>query len=160
MKIALLLCGQYRTLLDKRTLDAQNAFIKKFNIDVFLSTWSDPGISVWDMFQKNANIYENVEINSEVVSKLNNLVEFEVNNFEHYVNKIKIIEIKQKLRNFIDQTRTNSINEYGKDRFITGYPQLYTIHKANEMKRKYENSNNFKYDIVIKSRPDFYFFKT
>ena len=52
MKIALLLCGQYRTLLDKRTLDAQNAFIKKFNIDVFLSTWSDPGISVWDMFQK------------------------------------------------------------------------------------------------------------
>lgn len=159
MKIALLLCGQYRTLLDKRVLDAQNSFIEKFNVDVFLATWSDPGISVWDMFQKNPDNYSGIKVDSDVVSKLNNLVKYEIYNFENYVNKIDDNLIQQKLRNFTDQTRNNSINEYGKDRFITGYPQLYTIYKANQMKIKYEISNNFKYDIVIKSRPDFLFFQ-
>lgn len=159
MKIALLLCGQYRTLLDKRVLDAQNSFIERFNADVFLATWSNPGISVWDMFQKNPYHYSGIKVDSDVVSKLNNLVKYEIYNFENYVNKIDDNLIQQKLRNFTDQTRNNSINEYGKDRFITGYPQLYTIYKANQMKIKYEISNNFKYDIVIKSRPDFLFFQ-
>ena len=34
-------------------------------------------------------------------------------------------------------------------------PQFYTMHIASEMKKKYEIENNFTYDVVIKSRPDF-----
>lgn len=160
MRIALLLCGQYRTLLDKRVLEAQNSFINKFNIDVFASTWSDPGISVWDMFVKNPNVYEGMKIDSSVLSKLDNLIKYEINNFEDYIYNVENIEIKEKLINFFKKSQNNSINDYASDdKFITGYPQLYTILTANNLKREYEISNNFKYDIVIKSRPDFLFFK-
>ena len=160
MRIALLLCGQYRSLLDERVLKAQNSFISKFNTDVFVSTWSDPGISVWDMFIKNPNIYEGMEINSNVITKLDNLIKYEINNFEDYIYNVENPAIREKLINFFKRTQNNTLNDYAsEDRFITGYPQLYTISTANNLKREYETSNNFKYDIVIKSRPDFLFFK-
>ena len=47
MKIALLICGQMRTFDHPKVLKYLNQFIKKFNCDVFLSTWNNRGISVW-----------------------------------------------------------------------------------------------------------------
>ena len=37
--------------------------------------------------------------------------------------------------------------------------QFYNVYLANELKKKHEKENNFKYDIVIRCRPDYYYFR-
>ena len=37
--------------------------------------------------------------------------------------------------------------------------QFYNIHLSNELKKKYEKKEGFKYDIVIRCRPDYYFLR-
>ncbi len=55
-----------------------------------------------------------------------------------------------------------NLNQYIKECHVHGgtygetvYNMFYTIKKVNELKVKYENINNFKYDGVIRIRPDF-----
>lgn len=42
-----------------------------------------------------------------------------------------------------------------KDPAMATYCQLYSVYKANELKREYEKRNNFRYDWVIRIRYDF-----
>ena len=159
MKIALLLCGQYRTLLDSKVLSYQNKFISKYNVDVFLTTWDDPGISLWDIHQKKENIYKEITLTESELSKIKNLREFKIFNFQKFVNNLEDIEFKNKLNNYIELSKFNRMEKYNPIDYLTSYPQLFTIYEANKLKRHYEKKHFFKYDIVIKSRPDFLFFQ-
>ena len=156
MKIALLLCGQIRTLVDPRVLKVQNRFIKKYDADVFVSTWDDVGISLWDLY-KNENIYKDKIVSSEDIKKLENLRSFEINSFKNFIENTENEDIKKRMQNY-----TNALNEgtstYDTSKFVTSFPQLFTIHRANNMKKDFEKNNNFIYDLVIKGRPDFLFF--
>tara|TARA_B100001029_G_scaffold179889_1_gene192192 strand:- start:13883 stop:14797 length:915 start_codon:yes stop_codon:yes gene_type:complete len=156
MKIALLLCGQIRTLVDPRVLKAQNRFIKKYDADVFVSTWDDVGISLWDLY-KNENIYKDKIVSSEDIKKLENLRSFEINSFQNFIENTENEDIKKRMENY-----TNALNEgtstYDTSKFVTSFPQLFTIYRANNMKKDFEKNNHFIYDLVIKGRPDFLFF--
>lgn len=37
---------------------------------------------------------------------------------------------------------------------------FYNVYKCNELKKEYEIKNNFKYDLVIRSRTDYFWFRT
>ena len=37
--------------------------------------------------------------------------------------------------------------------------QFYNVYLANELRKKYEKENGFNYDIVIRCRPDYYYFR-
>ena len=41
----------------------------------------------------------------------------------------------------------------------TPYYSFYNIFKSNELKKQYETENNFKYDLVIRSRADYFWFR-
>ena len=79
-------------------------------------------------------------------------------NIDKYLNKkINIDEIIEKL-NPKKIIYENEIDVPKKFKYINTYRQWYKIYLLNNEKLKYEYDNSFKYDIVIKSRPDIYLF--
>lgn len=42
----------------------------------------------------------------------------------------------------------------------TSYYSFYNVSKCNELKEKFEKENNFTYDVVIRSRTDFFWFRS
>lgn len=76
-------------------------------------------------------------------------IEYNYENFNQSINEIK--------SNYVD---LSNIDIYS-DQFggINGkwFNQYYFAQKVIELKQKYENQNNFKYDIAFRIRPDLYF---
>ena len=149
MRIALLLCGQMRTFDHPKVNEYVNKLIDKFNCDVFVSTWKDRGVSLWSMHSQDSSLYSEdmvEEITLDSLSIIDNVVDYNIEDFGNYEKNICQEEIKPLIGKGFSQEwsiRTNS------------NPQFYTMHIASEMKKKYEIENNFTYDVVIKSRPDF-----
>lgn len=157
MKIALLLCGQTRTFLRKEVLELQNNFINHYDTDVFVSTWDNVGISLYDLYKKEH--FENKsKVNEDSFDGLKNLKSLKISNFEKFVQNTAPSEKKNRMINYLSSMNTG-INSYNPHRFATSYPQLFTMYDANNLKKDYERTNSFTYDVVIKSRPDFIFLK-
>lgn len=124
MKVALLLSGQFRDGVD--CFNALDmALLKKYNPDVFISyQYSDAG--------------PECSINDLVNLYNPTMIEFQ--QMPYFVN-----DTIHKLSNYPTYPETN--------RASIVY-MWYGIQRANNLKTKYENIHNFKYDIVIKSRFD------
>lgn len=84
--------------------------------------------------------------------------------FEHAkrVYKPKLAECKV----YTKEVESKLLNECKFDEIIKDHKEnyvanaigmYYKIYRANELKKQYEKENNFKYDIVIRCRPDFSF---
>tara|TARA_A100001015_G_scaffold311248_1_gene414137 strand:+ start:2105 stop:2986 length:882 start_codon:yes stop_codon:yes gene_type:complete len=157
VKIALLLCGQTRTFLDKRVLNLQNRFIEFYNLDVFVSTWKNSGVSVYDLFINNSTEQDDKEISKSDYDHLQNLKSININSFEDFVKNSKDSETKERMKIYL-KTLKKGTSTYNPHRFATSYPQLYTMFDANKLKNNYEKDRGFTYDVVIKSRPDFVFY--
>jgi hypothetical protein len=146
MRIALLLCGQMRTFDHPKVIEYTNRLIEKFDCDVFVSTWNNRGVSLWTTHSQPQNIYKDVKdlnIDEKSISIIPNIRDYIISDYDEYVYNKCNPTTKQLLIN----------NQWGVG--ASSSPQLYTMHLASEMKKKYEKDNNFIYDVVIKSRPDF-----
>jgi hypothetical protein len=143
MKVAVCISGEMRLFNHPLIIQGYKKFIEKYNPDVFISTWDHIGLSMnhgyLDPFQKK-----------QVSQGLETIIQ------QTYVG-CKSIEIEN-YNDWIDavDTEANSIltDPRYNTRTINSYSQLYKIHKANQLKLTQESLNGYKYDIVIRLRPD------
>lgn len=147
LKIAILLVGEMRNYDNINIINNNNMFLfKKYNCDVFISTWEHRGFS-----PQHGNIklkkYSNDQINIDTIKTIYpNIKDILIENFDSWLNNLNENQKLYYSQNYI--YNNNILN-------ATVFPQLYKLYSANEMKKKYEIDHNFKYDIVLKFRPDF-----
>lgn len=143
MRVALCLSGQmrnfedyYQSLFDK--------IINVYNTDVFLHTWKvksskeemclnifKPKLYLIDYFD-----YKNVINNNDII-----LLNEEILNKKNFDNK-------NRDNKWIPELCGTPENIYG---------MFYSMNKCNELKKKYEIENNFRYDLVFRTRMDLFF---
>lgn len=151
MKIALLVCGQMRTFDHPKVLGYLNQLIQKLNCDVFLSTWTNRGISVWSEHALKDQLSiqteeKNKSINASHLDLISNIKKYKIDNYDRFIDEKCTDEIKSLLIQSSDNLY------YSK---ATSIPSLYKLYSSYQLMKKYEKENNIKYDIVIKTRPDF-----
>lgn len=136
-KIALCLSGQPRYLkigyeyLKRYLLDV-------YDIDVFVHTWWD-----FDKIGKQFQLSEHMNYGRQCVLEESTLSDI------YSLYKPKSFMYEQS-KNFVCASNV----DYGKCLPNSVYSMFYSIHKANELKCLHEQSSDFKYDIVIRSRFD------
>lgn len=108
--------------------------------DIFVSTWDHIGKS-----QHDNTLNEASGINEcEILNVYQNVKNIEIENFNAWLDGLNSDELK------------NLWAHYRVDNILmpTSIPQFYKIYRANELKCEYERECGFKYDIVIRYRPD------
>ena len=134
MKTCLILHGHLRTF--DKTIENLKKNINNFeDIDIFIHTWNTID-RLTPSYYEESNVKSNI-ITSDMLEK---------------IYKPKDFSIEKQVLN--DPTITCPYNKIS----LEGHKYYFeSFYKANELKKNYENKNNFKYDIVIKSRPDVLF---
>jgi hypothetical protein len=153
MKVAVCLSGFYRTG-DICFPFLKNNILDPLNADVFISTWEQLGF--WSQLTeeelKANRTYEN-ESGFDTQSPNLNI---------HTFNKYNASVLMEKYRKFnqIFTDRSIKINEnkkqfhYRSKNFISAHYKALT---SLRICQKYEQENNFKYDLIIRTRPDIKF---
>jgi hypothetical protein len=142
-KIAVCLSGQSRTW--EYCIASIKSFLEDddYQIDYFIHTWdinTYRPIETKDGLEKY-NYISNTDINSYIDSynpKLYKIDNYEL--FRERLNKKRFPKIK-----VTDEQNTNMLN------------QMYSFKQSIILKRIYERKHNFKYDFVLKIRPDTFF---
>ena len=151
MKIALLICGQMRTFDHPKVLEYLDKLIEKFNCDVFLSTWNNRGISVWSehALKEQADIQsqeKNKAIGLDHINLIPNIKKYIIDNYGEFINN----QCNDGIKSFLNQSPDTLYHSKA-----TSIPSLYKLYSAYQLLEEYEKENKIKYDIVIKTRPDF-----
>lgn len=151
MKIALLICGQMRTFDHPKVLNYLNQLIKKFNCDVFLSTWDNRGVSVWSEHALKDQLFIQNEEKNKLITTNNldiilNIKKYKIDNYNHFIKE----ECTNEMITLLKQSPDTLYHSKA-----TSIPSLYKLYSAYQLLEEYEIKNNLKYDIVIKTRPDF-----
>lgn len=144
MKVALVLSGQMRQFNRPDVIHAYFKYIiERFNCHIFISTWDTKGYSYHGSKTKDSDNIITIENIENVYSPhIKNCV---IDDYEKWKNTLDVH------KKFILDNGFVSVGEK-----IPGFvvPQLYKIWHGNKLKCDYERQNNFKYDLVIRSRPD------
>tara|TARA_R110002167_G_scaffold366244_1_gene593927 strand:- start:1960 stop:2841 length:882 start_codon:yes stop_codon:yes gene_type:complete len=147
MKIALCLSGYYNSIKDSLSFgDDGFSHIKKhilkyseegYEIDVFFHNW-EPHLEskITDLYKPKAYI-------TEAQIDFNQIAE------DNQVSR-KFIDEHNKLGSWTMTSRTGG-GYVGPERILS---QFYSIQKSFELKKKYEEENDFSYDCAIKARFD------
>jgi hypothetical protein len=141
MKIALLICGQFR---DESNIKSLNKFITN-NMDVFVSTWQYYGKRHTESNLDTLELrFMNKDISKDIYKDLN-----EIKNIKD-INSEELKSYKE--FNFIHES---IIKKCGNQNSPLGTVyNIYHITKCLELMKKYKTINNINYDIIIKIRPD------
>jgi len=135
MRTALCLSGQMRTY--KKCFPSLKKYIlDPFKPDIFIHTWD--------------------EIGGCTIEETKNVEKIDEKDIKKFYNPKKIV-----IEKFYDQyyAKKNDIAtpevvlKYA-PRFKPAIPLFYKIYKCNQLKREYEQKNQFIYDMVIRLRPD------
>lgn len=141
MRTAILICGQLRTFTNVWD-NMKKHLVNPLEADVFIYTWSNTGYG-------NRTLGLGIEDKDVDVNELKNLTNCKkifVKDYEQeFQTKLDDVEIPQKLIELEPIHHRNNL------------PLWYTLYKCNELKKEYENENDFKYDCVVKVRPDIWF---
>lgn len=144
MKIALILSGQFRDA--KKSYESIKKYIlDPYSPDVFISTWANPEQIVpsgW--FGETPNDDCNVHEIAEMYNPKSMVLETFDTNEEGFFHR----EAKKLDSNLEEGTETKTTNVFA---------MWYKKHSANQLKIKWEEQNDFKYDVVILSRFDLCF---
>jgi len=148
MRVALCLSGQMRTY-EQCYENLKRYIIAPFQPDIFIHTWKNTGVThhIKDLIPKSQ-----LNINYYVIEKdvtyenLNNL----------YFPKLSVIEdFKNIYTEELNDIRVPDILKEKEPKHYKGsLPMFYKMKKCNDLKCEWENSNKFKYDAVIRLRPD------
>lgn len=142
MKVALCLSGHMRDF--RQTFPSiKHHILDKFDTDVFISTWSEPGYWSSDD-EKGVENYDRKFDNLNIdILDLYNPVLVDIEDFSSYKNTF--IEISESLKK-----RCN--RRWGRP--ISIVSMYYKIYRCNDIKNKYVDSSRVNYDLVIRCRPD------
>ncbi len=155
-KAAILLNGHFKLYKDL-FWNFQNNLINPlkdqgYEIDIFFSCWNELSNNNSFSFKHANNFnakYENFDL-SDILDKYKPKKYF-VGEYENYKH----------LFNILNYDPTLDLNTLHKD--IHEGPTLFNLsqwfhrYQANQLKQQYEKENNFKYDLVISVRPDFFY---
>ena len=146
MRIALCLSGQMRTYKSCYSSLMKN-LINPLNPDIFIDTWSNSGISTYLNRRYNINkkysIVKENEIKIEELKSLYKTNHIHIEKFKsRYVNELNGISVPEEVK------------KIGPRQYQGNLPMFYKMYKCNKMKCEYEEKYNFKYDLVIRMRPD------
>lgn len=135
MRVALCLSGHLRSY-DQTYTSLKNCIIDPLKADVFIHTWDkiglSPGIDLRLMFLETKNC----------LNTINNCF----NPIETVIEPL-VIGLGERFRpRLVDKRCPNGVTN-----------MFYKIAKADELRQNYETKNNFKYDAVIRCRPDLLF---
>jgi len=143
MKIALILSGQFRDA-KKCYSSVKENILDRYNPDVFISTWTNPRSitpSGWfgDNFEDDCSLTD--------IMGMYNPKSIELETFDNEVNQ-PFREMARILDGNLDQPIPQTINVSA---------MFYKKHRANLLRKNFEELNGFKYDVVIASRFDLEF---
>ena len=148
MKVALCFSGGIRNLKDNYE-SIKRCLIEPLNADVFIHGWYFKP----DELENTHKIYRKEETSE---SKVQMLLRPKKSKLEVYDSK-KEAEMKLKFK--IDEIKEKyKENEYLSQLFPNTVGMFWSIYQSNELKKSYEREKNFKYDIVIRCRPDFEYY--
>lgn len=142
-KVAVCISGEMRFFKDPAVVESYSRFVQTINPDVFISTWDHIGISMNHGYinpEENKTIENNIEDHIRFIYP--NIKSVKIENYNSWFNSIDN-KIKQKV--YSGQYNKLTVNSYA---------QIYKICDSINLKSTYEIDNNFKYDIVIRLRPD------
>lgn len=155
-KVAILLCGYIRTW--EKCLPSFLKFMSTVDYDIFIHTYTitknfHPYIETIHNITNNMDQYTQSEIINRLGVPYKGLV---IENELNFIDEVKQVENKN-----IDCYQWPNYSEYddlqilkGKGISIRTYLQYRKFKLCNEMRKKYEVSNNVTYDFIIKSRMD------
>lgn len=142
MKIAVCFSGQWRT--GNYCYDSLKEFfgILYSNCDFFIHTWDinkQKCYNLSNVFSKETKLTDN-EI--QIIKENYKPTKFVIDDYHQTYNLLK----KYEPASYIDVSIFDIVQ-----------PLWYSFYKSIELKKEYEKENNFKYDYVIKLRPDIKF---
>jgi hypothetical protein len=152
MKIALCLSGLPR-FISEAAPNIKSCLIQNYDVDVFAHTWYSQnqvmrtdGSDMWSSFRYTENPQDNIKQHYNIKDIIvEEPINFYSNSILHKYNFIPTLEIFM----------SHFLTESGKEYYINMVHSMwYSIYKCNQLKLKFEQDNNIKYDIVIRSRFD------
>ena len=145
-RVAILLAGEMRNFDNIELIQKNNKYLfELYNCDIFISTWDKRGFSPCHGSINNKKYSVNKIIDNDIRNIYNNIKTINIENYEEWFNNLPDIYKKMYYKGFLCGDKI--VN-------ATVFPQLYKIWDCNRIKIEYENKNNFKYDLVIRFRPD------
>ncbi len=140
MRVALCLSGQMRTY-KQAYKNLKKYILKPLKPDVFIHTWEYSGITNRSKLSSKNKYGE--KITYRQLKKLYNPKKAVIEKFyDEYYDELEGIKFPKKLK------KDNPTKTYA------DLPLFYKIKKCNDLKKEYEEKHGFKYDIVIRMRPD------
>jgi len=137
LRVALCISGQMRTYLD--CIDSVYKHIMtKCNPDVFIHTWESTGGCEYIGEKESDILVLETELKKIYNAKVVVVEKFKDSYFDE-IGGVKIPPILKELE-----------YEHAK----TFLPMLYKMKKCDQLRQHYEEDNSFKYDFVIRIRPD------
>jgi hypothetical protein len=115
--------------------------IQKLSPDIFIHTWSNQG-RVSNKEEPYTDVPKNNTIKQSIIKELYGAERVVVEDFQQsYYKQIKNVSVPDNI-------------ESHKDYVKSILPLFYKMYGCNKLKRSKENREEFKYDIVIVTRPD------
>jgi hypothetical protein len=141
-RVAVCLSGQSRTW--KYCADSIKSFIsdKEYEIDYFIHTWDINTYRPLESIDGSEKYFYKSEIDTKSYIDYYNPKLYKIQSFESFQNKLK------KIKNPIPIHHNDNGNMIN---------QMYSFKQSIVLKRLWERKNGFKYDYVIKLRPDLFF---
>lgn len=125
---------------------------KNFNVDIFVATWNKQNTLVsWSHAHgiSNAQTANNI-VNLDEVKNFYKTEFVELFDYDFYSSNYSPINYK----NWTDRDYAWDSRGIGGD-VVNSSKMFFLINKANELKKKNEFINGKKYDLVIRTRPDY-----
>lgn len=150
-RVAICFRGLIRTGIENRKTFSHYFESLGWDIDYFCHTWNYENVAPPFLESPTAGSDLWNELKERPTSTLTT---FKVSKFT------QIYDFKKfKLQDITDYRNLDSKNvNYPNDEFVMHFhPQFISCYEVNKLKSEYENENNFKYDLVINTRPDIVF---
>ncbi len=145
-RVAILLCGQMRRFQDPAVLASLHSFFRLFDtVDIFISTWSDRGIS-YNHGQERRHGDEGDHITEAMLRATYPTLKAVA------IHDLKTWETT--LSGCWKSVYTEGFPWNGGHIRGTVVPQLFTLADANRLRKEYAEAHGIQHDIVIRCRPD------
>jgi hypothetical protein len=154
MKIAICLSGHmrnYMSLLDN--FNELKDFLKSIgDLDIFISTWDKKNGISWSSVHGLTSVNNSEKIDAEQLSEIYKIDKenISINNEDFFSSNYSPIKY-----NLFSNNTYNWHSLGMNNNIVHSTKQMFTFWNCNLIKLKKEFDNNKKYDIVIKTRPDF-----
>lgn len=158
-KIAVLICGQPRMVEFCAHKIKETLKYTECDIQYFVHSYNEISIKTFNSQNKSISNIKKLTFNEveELYHKNYDVTSIEVTDYT------ELLKYKKNTDNIINHLNKNSNSNYkliGSQpdyHFLTWMANMYSAHKANNLKIYYEQKNNISYDVVIKIRSDIIF---